>query len=448
MFFQASCELHGNILMILQVFSGIVEGKQHPDEKGTSKGATMRILLIEDDRRLAKRIQQVLVEERRLVEVVHDGKSALLQAGGAFDCLIFDILVPGMKGIAVCRWLREHAIATPILLLTALGEVQDRVRGLDTGADDYLSKPFAFDELLARLRALERRKTPTLQVATHLHLGPLSLNLLTREVQVDTIPLALTVREFALLNVTALCTILLLLTGFLYLVEAATTDAEINRLLAHMVHQERGEDLVQIVQRPQPVIDPPRPFSPAPLQAFFLLVDTQGRVHEGAAYLLPGLPDQEALQQAWATRTPYVREITLHGVHLRLVTVPVLNHTGKPAGVIQVYVSLAGRDSELERLLLGLLVGRALGICVSALPARCLSVRALIAVQRAYEQHARFVADASHKFRPPLTLLQPHLEALHRALNPLPPFGTEGGDPLLALSRSDVEASDKSNAET
>jgi len=160
----------------------------------------MRILLIEDDRRLAKRIQRVLVEERHLVEVVHDGKSALLQASGDFDCLILDILLPGMNGIAVCRWLREHAITTPILLLTALGEVQDRVRGLDAGADDYLAKPFAFDELLARLRALERRKTSTLQVATYLHLGPLSLNLLTREVRVDTVPIALTVREFALLE--------------------------------------------------------------------------------------------------------------------------------------------------------------------------------------------------------------------------------------------------------
>jgi len=160
----------------------------------------MRILLIEDDRRLAKRIQRVLVEERHLVEVVHDGKSALQLGGGDFDCLILDILLPGMNGIAVCRWLREHAITTPILLLTALGEVQDRVRGLDAGADDYLAKPFAFDELLARLRALERRKTSTLQVATYLHLGPLSLNLLTREVRVDTVPIALTVREFALLE--------------------------------------------------------------------------------------------------------------------------------------------------------------------------------------------------------------------------------------------------------
>jgi len=253
--------------------------------------------------------------------------------------------------------------------------------------------------------------------------------------------------RLTLLNVTALCTILLLLTGFLYLVEAATTDAEINRLLAHMVHQERGEDLVQIVQRPQPVIDPPRPFSPAPLQAFFLLVDTQGRVHEGAAYLLPGLPDQEALQQALATGTPDVREITLHGVHLRLVTVPVLDHTGKPAGVIQVYVSLAGRDSELERLLLVLLVGGALGIGVSALAARFLAVRALIPVQRAYEQQEQFVADASHELRAPLTLLQADVEVLKRALKPLPPFGTEGGDPLLALSSADVEVIDEMHAE-
>ncbi len=192
--------------------------------------------------------------------------------------------------------------------------------------------------------------------------------------------------RLTLLNVTVLCTILLLLTGFLYVVEAASTDAEINRLLAHVVLQERGEDLVQILQRHQPMIDPPRPFSPAPLQAFFLLVDTQGRVHEGAAYVLPGLPDQGALQQVLVTRTSDLRDITLQGVHLRLVTVPVLDRTGKSVGVIEAYVSLAGRDSELERLLLVLLVGSALGIGVSALAARFLAVRALIPIQQAYDQ--------------------------------------------------------------
>ena len=161
----------------------------------------MHILLVEDDTRLAKRMRDVLRSERHTIEVVGDGKSAIREAQtGAFDCLILDILLPEMNGLAVCRWLRDHAITTPILLLTALDEVSDKVRGLDTGADDYLTKPFSFDELLARLRALERRKTSPFQVATHLRLGSLSLNLLTRVVQVDTTSIELTVREFALLE--------------------------------------------------------------------------------------------------------------------------------------------------------------------------------------------------------------------------------------------------------
>lgn len=267
--------------------------------------------------------------------------------------------------------------------------------------------------------------------------------------------------QLTLLNATVLCTILLLLTGFLYLVEAVTTDAEINRLLAQVVQQERREDLVQILQRRQPVIDPPRPFNPAPLQAFFLLVDNQERVHEGAAYLLPGLPDQRALQKVLATRIPDLRDITLHGVHLRLATVPVLDRTGKSVGVIQAYVSLAGRESELERLLLVLLVGSALGIVVSALAARFLAMRALIPIQRAYAQQEQFVADASHELRAPLTLLQADVEVLKRALKPLPSPGTsaesmaesvymegmEGGETLLTLSSGDVEVIDEMHAE-
>jgi signal transduction histidine kinase len=274
-------------------------------------------------------------------------------------------------------------------------------------------------------------------------------------------PFSATRWRLTLLNATALCTILLLLTGFLYVVEAATTDAELNRLLAHVVQQERGEDLVQILQRSQPVIDPPRPFSPATLQAFFLLVDTRGHVHEGAAYVLPGLPDQGTVQRALATRTTDVRDISLHGWHLRLMTVPLLDHTGKPVGVIQVYVSLAGRDSELERLLLVLLVSSALGIGVSALAARFLAVRALMPVQRAYEQQEQFVADASHELRAPLALLQADVEVLKRALVPFPPSGmrtgsmpeteqmrgTEGDDTLLALSGADVEIIDEMHTE-
>lgn len=263
--------------------------------------------------------------------------------------------------------------------------------------------------------------------------------------------------RLTLLNASVLCAILLLLTGFLYLVEAATSDAEINRLLANVVLQEHGENLVQILQRRQPIIDPPRPFSPAPLQAFFLLVDTQGRIHEGASYLLPGLPVQSALQKTLTTSTTDVREITLNGVHLRLATVPVLDHTGKPVGVIQVYVSLAGRDSELQRLLLVLLVGSVLGIGASALAARFLATRALIPVQQAYEQQEQFVADASHELRAPLTLLQADVEVLKRSLEPLPLAGSmpgaeqihgmEGGDTLLAPSSADIEVIDEMHAE-
>jgi DNA-binding response OmpR family regulator len=161
----------------------------------------MHILLIEDDARLVKRMQRVLREERHTVEVVEDGQTAIVLASqGAFDCLILDVLLPAMNGLAVCRWLRAHGVTTPILLLTALDEVQDKVRGLDTGADDYLTKPFSFEELLARLRALERRKASPLQATTARQLGSLWLDLLTRVVQVDGVTIDLTVREFALLE--------------------------------------------------------------------------------------------------------------------------------------------------------------------------------------------------------------------------------------------------------
>jgi DNA-binding response OmpR family regulator len=175
---------------------------QEQSRSAVGKGeSVVRILLVEDDSRLARRIQQVLLEERHLVEVVGEGQQALIKAAsGDFDAVILDLLLPGMNGIAVCRWLREHGVMTPILLLTALDTVGDKVHGLDSGADDYLTKPFPFEELLARLRALERRKAMPLQLSTTLRLGSLTLHLLTRAVEVEGVPLDLTVREFALLE--------------------------------------------------------------------------------------------------------------------------------------------------------------------------------------------------------------------------------------------------------
>jgi len=267
--------------------------------------------------------------------------------------------------------------------------------------------------------------------------------------------------RLTVLNGAVLCAILLLLSGALYLSEVVATDAQINQLLTQTVQQEREEDLVQILQSRQPIVDPPRPFSPAPLQAFFLLIDTQGRVHEGTSALLAGLPDQEAVQRVLATGATDMRERTVDGFHLRLETVPVLDRTGKPTGVIQVYVSLAGRDAELERLLLVLLGGSALAMGIATLAARFLALRALVPIHRAFAQQEQFVADASHELRAPLTLLQADVEVLKRALEPLPPAGSDaeqrqgtGGsnvsdDPavVLFLSSADLEVIDEMHAE-
>src|SRR5256884_9930022 len=131
--------------------------------------AGSRILVVEDDPRLAATVERVLAAEDHDVEVAADGNEALRRARGRpFDLVVLDIMLPGLDGIAVCRRLRA-AGPVPILLLTAPGGTEERVRGLDSGADDYLVKPFAYEELLARVRALLRRTTP----ADHLRFGDL-----------------------------------------------------------------------------------------------------------------------------------------------------------------------------------------------------------------------------------------------------------------------------------
>src|SRR5438045_9524946 len=118
----------------------------------------MRLLLVEDDPRVARLVERGLTEAGHAVEVAHDGVAALaLAEGGGYDLIVLDVLLPELDGLAVCRRLREQGMRTPILMLTARDAVPDRVRGLDAGADDYLVKPFALEELQARLRALGRR---------------------------------------------------------------------------------------------------------------------------------------------------------------------------------------------------------------------------------------------------------------------------------------------------
>ncbi|HEY0830995.1 MAG TPA: response regulator transcription factor [Candidatus Dormibacteraeota bacterium] len=158
--------------------------------------AGSRILVVEDDPRLAATLQRLLAAEDHDVEVAADGNEALRRARGRpFDLVVLDIMLPGLDGIAVCRHLRATG-PVPILLLTALGGTEERVRGLDSGADDYLVKPFAYEELLARVRALLRRTAP----ADHLRFGDLRLEPASRGAWRGDHAIELTATEFDLLQ--------------------------------------------------------------------------------------------------------------------------------------------------------------------------------------------------------------------------------------------------------
>jgi len=158
--------------------------------------ADSRILVVEDDPRLAATLERVLSAEGHDIEVAPDGNEALRRAREhPFELVVLDIMLPGLDGISVCRKLRSTG-SVPILLLTALGGTQDRVRGLDSGADDYLVKPFAYEELLARVRALLRRGKP----AEHLRFGDLRVEPASRAAWRGDRQIELTATEFDLLQ--------------------------------------------------------------------------------------------------------------------------------------------------------------------------------------------------------------------------------------------------------
>jgi len=160
----------------------------------------MRILLVEDEHSAARMIAKGLREHGHAVDVIGDGVGAVRQAAAAhYDVIILDILLPLKSGLDVCRELRAHGDAVPVLMLTARDTVKDRIVGLDAGADDYLIKPFHFGELLARIRALTRRRALPL-LPDRLTWGGISLNTRTQEVWVEGQLVELTAREYALLE--------------------------------------------------------------------------------------------------------------------------------------------------------------------------------------------------------------------------------------------------------
>jgi two-component system, OmpR family, response regulator len=159
----------------------------------------MRILVVEDEHRIANSIKKGLEQEKYAVDVAYTGDDGYdMATGEEYDAIILDLMLPGMDGLSICRELRKAKNQVPILILTARGQIEDKVKGLDTGADDYLTKPFSFEELLARIRALVRR--PAKILSTVLTAGDLSLDSVKFEVRKNGKLVPISSKEFSLLE--------------------------------------------------------------------------------------------------------------------------------------------------------------------------------------------------------------------------------------------------------
>jgi DNA-binding response OmpR family regulator len=161
----------------------------------------MHILVVEDERRLAVLLRRMLAEERHAVDLAFDGQSGLdLALSDTYDVVILDLMLPDIDGLEICRQMRLNGVESAVLMLTARGAVEDRVSGLNVGADDYLVKPFAMAELLARVNALLRRRGRALNTGSQLRVGDLTLDLVRHEARRAGRLIELTAKEFALLE--------------------------------------------------------------------------------------------------------------------------------------------------------------------------------------------------------------------------------------------------------
>ena len=160
----------------------------------------MKILLVEDEKQLSEALQQILIKNKYTVDAVYNGDEGLDYAlTDVYDVIILDIMLPKLNGIEILKMTRKRKISTPVILLTAKGSVEDRILGLDSGADDYLPKPFSPDELLARLRALTRRNGDFIN-ENILEFSDIRLNLSTYDMEVNDNSITLTQKEFEILK--------------------------------------------------------------------------------------------------------------------------------------------------------------------------------------------------------------------------------------------------------
>lgn len=160
----------------------------------------MKLLLVEDEKQLSEALQQILIKNKYSVDAVYNGEEGLLYAlSDLYDVIILDIMLPKLNGIEILKTIRKKGISTPVILLTAKATIEDKILGLDCGADDYLPKPFSTEELLARLRALTRRSGGFINENT-LEFSDIKLNLSTYDMEVKDNSITLTQKEFEILR--------------------------------------------------------------------------------------------------------------------------------------------------------------------------------------------------------------------------------------------------------
>lgn len=160
----------------------------------------MKLLLVEDEKQLSEALQQILIKNKYSVDAVYSGDEGLDYAlTDVYDVIILDIMLPKLNGLEILKMIRKRKISTPVILLTAKGSIEDRILGLDSGADDYLPKPFSPDELLARLRALTRRNGDFIN-ENILEFSDIKLNLSTYDMEVNDNSITLTQKEFEILK--------------------------------------------------------------------------------------------------------------------------------------------------------------------------------------------------------------------------------------------------------
>ena len=160
----------------------------------------MKLLLVEDEKQLSEALQQIIIKNKYSVDAVYNGEEGLLYAlSDVYDVIILDIMLPKLNGIEILKTIRKKGISTPVILLTAKATIEDKILGLDCGADDYLPKPFSTEELLARLRALTRRSGGFINENT-LEFSDIKLNLSTYDMEVKDNSITLTQKEFEILR--------------------------------------------------------------------------------------------------------------------------------------------------------------------------------------------------------------------------------------------------------